>query len=214
MTAIEIIRANPGLTAQELAAKFGKTASSYHNAARRNGIPLMLVPREESIRRSVAKNKTRAARNADFIRQHFGEMSDGDIAAALGLRNMQSVAQIARRLGLKRTPEQAAARREQTAEKLRQAQKRATAYHHGRQLRGLEAPSFRWNVFSSTRRLKVRVRLVRTYGYIYLEGDSTNLGYDSTTDRCTEAHHSGSPLRKPEEFYTRKYGIHFYDLDE
>ena len=213
MTAIEIIRANPWLTAQELAAKFGKTASTYHNAARRHGIALVLVSPEESIRRSVAKNKARAARNADFVRQHFGEMSNGNIAAALGLRNVQSVVQIARRLGLKRTPEQAAVLKEQKAEKIRQAQKRIAAYHHDRQTRGLEAPSFRWNVFSSTRRLKVRVRLVRVYGYIYIEGDSTNLGYDSATDRCTVWSRTRG-ARKPEEYYTQRYHIRFYNLED
>lgn len=37
---------------------------------------------------------------------------------------------------------------------------------------------------------------------------------DSTTDRCTEDHHSGSPRRKPEEYYTQRYGIRFYNLED
>ena len=213
MTAIEIIRANPGLTAPELSAKYGKHPATYRCVARHYGIALLHVSQEERIRRSAATIKARAARNADFVRQHYGDMDNGDIAAALGLRNVQSIAQIARRLGLKRTPEQIAARREQKAEKVRQAQKMAAAYHHNRQLRGLEAPSRRWNVFSSTRRLRVRVRLACVYGYIYLDGDFRNLGYDSNTDRCTEWSRARG-ARKPEEYYTQKYGIRFYKLED
>ena len=215
MTAIEIIRANPGLTAPELAAKYGKRTTFFWNAACTHGFRLPNVSekvRVERVRQGV-RRRYDCDRNERFMREHFGTMLTSDIARALGIKRSTAFS-IAKRLGLRRTEAQNAALRPVLAKKRTDSLRAKRAVKIAMQISGLASPTKGCNAFSSPARAKARNRLVDKFGYAYIDEDFVNLGYDSNTNRCTEEHHSGSPLRKPEEFYTRKYGIHFYDLDE
>ena len=212
MTAIEIIRANPGLTAPELARRFGKTRNAYHDAAMRHGIALPKTSIEERNMRVRLGRSAQSAGYEAYIRQHYGSMSAKDIAEVLGIHH-GSVCNIAKRIGIKRTPEQQEYFAQLRRRKIGETVKKRKAYAYAMQLSGDALPTKHYNVFYSNSRARVMSRLNLTYGYIRIAGDNANLGYDRTTDRCTEARHSGGPCRKSEEYYTKKYGIKFYNLD-
>lgn len=215
MTAIEIIRANPGLTAPELAAKYRCGPNRFYHAAERHALPLPKVDRETNTEhaRAAIRKRLNTDNNEQGVRNLFGTMSTAAIAAKLGI-SRKGVNNIVRRLGLKMTDEQHEQWRKDRNAAVGEGRRRANAIRRQRQLSGEEPTTRYLNVFASTTIHTMRKRFVHRYGYVYLDGDYLNLGYDSNTDRCTEAHHSGGPCRKPEEHYTKKYGIQFFNLDD
>ena len=214
MTAIEIIRANPGLTAPELAAKFNRSYFAFYSAAKQHCIDLPKTPmakRAANISKSRRKSLNSDARE-EYIRANFHTMRAVDIAAELGVTKV-TVYYTARRIGLKRTKEEQEAVSRAAHALVGETRRRNFQIRRQKQLAGEEQPSRSLNVFASERRKSARKWLVHEYGYIYLENDYFNLGYDGNTDRCTEWG-KGRNTRKPEEYYTTRHGIRFFNIDE
>ena len=212
MTKLEIIRAHPELSAPEMVARFGGFASNYHEVAKRHGLTIRRCTREErsEIHRAKMRARCNTARKEAYLREHYGKERPSVIAQKLGVCP-QYISMKARRLGLSMTPEQAAAMKEEAGKAVGVTRRRHFAYLRARQLSGEERPTRVYNAFRVRRSERAYYYLARKYGYFCLD-EYLGLGYDSTTDRCTEWSRAKG-ARKPEEYYTKKYGIHFYDLE-
>lgn len=193
----------------EVARKAGVSISTVYLAVRENGGEM---------------DYTRDRRNPEWeraVRENYAAMSGHEIERRFGMTHNRAN-KIARDLGLVHSAETLGRIARERQKSLALGRKKIDwkkAARKTRAKRRLDEMRM-WEGKPRLTRLRLRTitvaackakyRLCRKYGYYECEGEPYALLYDSGTRRPDGL----SPFRKPEEYFTRKYGLHFFEAEE